>query len=108
MLNLIDVIGENNHYGQYFSGKRTSHKDNGGSYFGRLKWIPIPVTVGFAYIGCQQYRHIRKREERKLKTVSDPEEFLADDWTVRSSVLKFMDMGINIMSVFEIEREQRN
>ena len=71
-----------------FSGKTASHKDNGGSsYFGRLKWIPIPVTVGFAYIGYQQYRHIRKREERKLNTVSDPEELLANDWTVRSFFL---------------------
>ena len=51
------------------------------------------MTVGFAYIGYQQYRHIRKREERKLNTVSDPEELLANDWTVRSFDLKFMSMG---------------
>ena len=64
------------------------------------------MTVGFAYIGYQQYRHIRKREERKLNTVSDPEELLANDWTVRSFDLKFMSMGSSTMSVFEIGREQ--
>ena len=107
MCNLINVTNV-----KYFSvdnifqGKQHLAKTMEALIFGRLKWIPIPVTVGFAYIGYQQYRHIRKREERKLNTVSDPEELLANDWTVRSFVLKFMSMGSNIMSVFEIGREQ--
>ena len=65
------------------SAKTSSNKGKGGSYFSRLKWVPIPVTVGFAYIGYQQYGHIKKREERKLNTASDPEELLANDWNVR-------------------------
>ncbi len=55
------------------------------SYWKRLKWVPIPVGVGFAYIGYQQYGHVKKREELKLKE-SEPEDLLANDWVVSKCI----------------------
>ncbi|XP_014663629.1 PREDICTED: phosphatidylserine decarboxylase proenzyme-like [Priapulus caudatus] len=47
-------------------------------YLRSLKWVPIPMGVGFAYICYQQFGHIRKREKRVLGESID----LARDWQV--------------------------
>lgn len=52
-------------------------------YCKRLKWVPIPLGVGFAYIGYQQYRHIRERELSIIQRSQSPEELLAKDWQVQ-------------------------
>ncbi|XP_078599811.1 phosphatidylserine decarboxylase proenzyme, mitochondrial-like isoform X1 [Branchiostoma floridae x Branchiostoma japonicum] len=52
-------------------------------YLRSLKWYPIPLAVGFAYISYQQYGHIRKREDRRVAAVQDPTDLLLPDWTVQ-------------------------
>ena len=52
------------------------------AYLQSLKWVPIPLGVGFAYIGYQQYGHVVKREERKMSMSTNPEELVAHDWVV--------------------------
>ncbi|XP_072035049.1 phosphatidylserine decarboxylase proenzyme, mitochondrial-like isoform X2 [Amphiura filiformis] len=47
------------------------------NYSRSLKWVPIPLSVGFAYICYQQYGHIKKRERRKALGVASPEDYLA-------------------------------
>lgn len=51
-------------------------------YLRNLKWVPIPLGVGFAYISYQQYRHIKKREQRKILGAKSIEDTLAKDWQV--------------------------
>ncbi|XP_035209198.1 phosphatidylserine decarboxylase proenzyme, mitochondrial-like isoform X2 [Stegodyphus dumicola] len=48
-------------------------------YFRTLKWTPIPLGVGFAYIAYQQFRHVKKRESSKIATASDPSDLLASN-----------------------------
>ena len=52
-------------------------------YLGSLKWVPIPVSVGFAYIAYQQYGHVVKRE-RRLLNENEPANLVAKDWQVKS------------------------
>ena len=52
------------------------------NYVQSLKWVPIPVGVGFAYIGYQQYGHIKEREQRFMQSAEHPEDILAKDWQV--------------------------
>ena len=52
------------------------------SYIQSLKWVPIPIGVGFAYIGYQQYGHIRHREQQFIQNAEHPEDILAKDWQV--------------------------
>ncbi|XP_066290998.1 phosphatidylserine decarboxylase proenzyme, mitochondrial-like isoform X1 [Branchiostoma lanceolatum] len=52
-------------------------------YLRSLKWYPIPLAVGFAYISYQQYGHIRRREDRRVAAVQDPTDLLLPDWTVQ-------------------------
>ena len=52
------------------------------NYRRSLKWVPIPLSVGFAYICYQQYGHIKKREQRKTLGISKPEDYLASQWQV--------------------------
>ncbi|KAJ8043535.1 hypothetical protein HOLleu_10657 [Holothuria leucospilota] len=51
-------------------------------YLRNLKWVPIPLGVGFAYISYQQYGHIKKREQRKILGAKSIEDTLAKDWQV--------------------------
>ncbi|XP_071848651.1 phosphatidylserine decarboxylase proenzyme, mitochondrial-like isoform X2 [Apostichopus japonicus] len=51
-------------------------------YVQNLKWVPIPLGIGFAYICYQQYGHIKKREQRMIQGASSVEETLAKDWQV--------------------------
>ncbi|XP_033116080.1 uncharacterized protein LOC117116189 [Anneissia japonica] len=52
-------------------------------YFKNLKWVPIPLSVGFGYICYQQYSHIRKRELKQAYNEVDPQESLLKDWQGR-------------------------
>lgn len=36
------------------------------SYFRRLKWVSIPLSLGFAYLAYQQFWHVYKREKSKI------------------------------------------
>lgn len=51
-------------------------------YLRNLKWVPIPLGVGFAYISYQQYGHIKKREQRKILGAKSIEDTLAKDWQI--------------------------
>lgn len=53
------------------------------NYFSSLKWVPIPLGVGFAYVSYQQFGHVVKREEMKLASSTDPEDMIVNDWVVR-------------------------
>ncbi|KAG8177573.1 hypothetical protein JTE90_011739 [Oedothorax gibbosus] len=48
-------------------------------YFRTLKWTPIPLGLGFAYIAYQQFRHVKKRENAKLTSSSNPSDLLASN-----------------------------
>ncbi|XP_033628030.1 phosphatidylserine decarboxylase proenzyme, mitochondrial-like isoform X2 [Asterias rubens] len=52
------------------------------NYCKTLKWTPIPLGVGFAYICYLQYGHIKKREKRKQLKGVTPEEGLASPWQI--------------------------
>ena len=52
------------------------------SYLQSLKWVPIPLSVGFAYIGYQQYGHIVKREEKSLQLDASSEDNTGSEWLV--------------------------
>ncbi|KAI8504841.1 hypothetical protein Bbelb_169500 [Branchiostoma belcheri] len=65
---------------QQSSGSGSKSKGFRG-YLRSLKWYPIPLAVGFAYISYQQYGHIRRREDRRVAAVQDPADLLLPDWT---------------------------
>jgi hypothetical protein len=52
------------------------------NYLRALKWVPIPLGVGFAYIGYQQFGHIRKREQQIIQNAENPEDIVASEWQV--------------------------
>lgn len=43
-----------------------------------LRWTPIPLGLGFAYIAYQQFRHVKKRESAKISS-SDPADLVASN-----------------------------
>ncbi|KAF2355369.1 Phosphatidylserine decarboxylase eukaryotic type 1 [Trinorchestia longiramus] len=51
-------------------------------YMRSLKWTPLPLGVGFAIIATTQYRHTRKREERRL--AAEGAVCLAQPWEVEA------------------------
>ena len=51
-------------------------------YLRSLKWVPIPLGVGFCYIAYQQLGHVVEREERLMRNASSLEEVAAKDWQV--------------------------
>lgn len=71
---------------RFYARGQSQHSRDGPivRYLRTLRWVPIPLGVGFAYISYQQYGHVVKREEKKIQQTSDPEELLASDWVVRS------------------------
>ncbi|XP_030847302.1 phosphatidylserine decarboxylase proenzyme, mitochondrial isoform X2 [Strongylocentrotus purpuratus] len=76
-----------NHPGPLFTGSRSSSSRNPssgglGGYWRSLKWVPIPFSVGFAYICYQQYGHIKKRENRHIRGSQSIEDSLAKEWQV--------------------------
>lgn len=56
-----------------------------------VKWYPIPVGLGVAFLGFQQFRHIRERERRKVESQLDAQAsaqgrtpvVIAGPWQVR-------------------------
>ncbi|XP_022086416.1 phosphatidylserine decarboxylase proenzyme, mitochondrial-like isoform X3 [Acanthaster planci] len=52
------------------------------NYGRNLKWVPIPLGVGFAYICYQQYGHIKKRERRRELSSNDIADRLATQWQI--------------------------
>ena len=59
-------------------------------YLRTLRWVPIPVGVGFAYIGYQQFGHVVEREERKIRNATSVEEVAAKDWQVRNEGVRLL------------------
>ncbi|GFS71907.1 phosphatidylserine decarboxylase proenzyme, mitochondrial [Nephila pilipes] len=51
-------------------------------YIRTLKWTPIPLGLGFAFIAFQQFRHVKKREIVKIASTKNPNELLASDFSV--------------------------
>ena len=68
------------------------------NYFSRLKWVPIPLGVGFAYVSYQQYGHVVKREEMKLANSTDPEDIIVNDWVVSITVLVNIFTFLHVIS----------
>ena len=70
----------------FFLDQSSNSRATGGNpfvnYLRSLKWVPIPLGVGFAYIGYQQLGHVVKREEQRVSQSRDPEELVANDWMV--------------------------
>ncbi|XP_015909243.1 phosphatidylserine decarboxylase proenzyme, mitochondrial isoform X2 [Parasteatoda tepidariorum] len=48
-------------------------------YIRTLKWTPIPLGLGFAFIAYQQFRHVKKRETAKILSSPHPSDLLASD-----------------------------
>ena len=71
------------------------------SYLKRLRWVPIPLGVGFAYISYQQYGHVREREERKVKSVNSAQDLLAKDWQVSRKYCFLKAIDQDILMCFE-------
>nr|XP_054768520.1 uncharacterized protein LOC129276104 [Lytechinus pictus] len=66
-----------------FSSSNTGPSSSGvAGYWRSLKWVPIPFSVGFAYICYQQYGHIKKRENRHIRGSQSIEDSLAKEWQV--------------------------
>ncbi|XP_072164096.1 phosphatidylserine decarboxylase proenzyme, mitochondrial-like isoform X1 [Diadema setosum] len=86
----------------FFSSSSTSNSHHSSSasssrgllgYWRSLRWVPIPLSVGFAYICYQQYGHIKKREERHIRGAKSVDESLAKEWQVnfyRSIPFRFL------------------
>eukprot|EP00112_Aurelia_sp_Birch-Aquarium-sp1_P024560 Seg782.21 transcript_id=Seg782.21/GoldUCD/mRNA.D3Y31 product="Phosphatidylserine decarboxylase proenzyme mitochondrial" protein_id=Seg782.21/GoldUCD/D3Y31 len=72
-------------YRQYSTGNLKSSGFT--AYWKSLKWFSIPASVGFAYIGYLQFRHIQKREKRNLGH-GEPQSLLLDNWQVE--ILKML------------------
>lgn len=47
-----------------------------------LRWAAIPLAVGFAYIGYQEFGHILKREKKEIHMITTQDDLVTKKWMV--------------------------
>lgn len=67
-------------------------------YMKSLQWFHIPLSVGFAFLAFQQFRHIRKREQYKHASHAGDAAYVASNLEV-SLIRSHYELRVNFPCV---------